>query len=112
LAKNLVALPAGFPGATPQGRVSLPLLGDAPALLGAGPDGTATTLLMAFDGKTVFLGRDFPSPVSLEKGRVYLVNVHGLARVEPPAERLTWTDYQSWVDRLRAEIGRASWRER
>jgi len=33
---------------------------------------------------------------------VYLVNIVGPAHVEAPA-RMTWTDYQSWLDRLRGE---------
>ena len=58
---------------------------------------------MAFDGKTVFLGRE-PSPeMPFAKGRVYLVNVNGQAPVESPPEQMTWTDYQAWIDRLRRD---------
>ena len=62
---------------------------------------SVTALLMAFDGRTVFLGREFPPETPLEKGRVYLVNIASPAAVEPPLGRMTWTDYQSWIDRLR-----------
>jgi hypothetical protein len=101
LTKNLTALPAGFPGTSRQGRVSLPLLGD----IQAPPTSSGraeTTLLMTFDGRTVFLGRDLPELASLEKARVYLVNIDGPAAVEPPAP-MAWTDYQSWIDRLRRD---------
>ncbi len=79
------------------------MAGDAPPLSAARPGETATALVMAFDGKTVFLGRELPPQMPLEKGRVYLVNIHGPALVEPPAEQMTWTDYQSWINRLRGE---------
>jgi hypothetical protein len=58
---------------------------------------------MAFDGKTVFLGRELSPDMSLGKGRVYLVNITGPSPVEPPPERMAWTDYQVWIDRLRVE---------
>lgn len=101
LVKNLVALPAGFAGTSPPGRVSLPLLGDGPSLPVARPGEAATALLMAFDGKTVFLRREPSSNMPLEKGRVYLVNITGPSQVASPPERMTWTDYQGWIDRLR-----------
>jgi hypothetical protein len=103
LTKNLVTLPAGFPGTSPPGRVSLPLAGDGPPLPVARQGESATALLMAFDGKTVFLRRELSPDMPLEKGRVYLVNVTGASPVEPPPEKMTWTDYQSWIDRLRGE---------
>lgn len=90
LTKNLATVP-GVSG--PPGRVSLPLT-NTPA--------AGDSLLMAFDGKTVFLGRELSPDMPLEKGRVYLVNIVGPAFVEAPA-RMTWTDYQSWLDRLRGE---------
>jgi hypothetical protein len=61
----------------------------------------ATTLLMAFDGKTVFLRRELSNELPNEKGRVYLVKIAGTATAEPPPERMTWTEYQAWIDRLR-----------
>jgi hypothetical protein len=103
LSKNLVALPAGFPAASPQGRVSLPMAGEPTAPPAVSPSETATVLLMAFDGRTVFLGREVPPQVPFEKGRVYLVNVTGPARVEQPPGQMTWADYQSWIDRLRGD---------
>lgn len=103
LTRNLVALPAGMPGSSSQGRMSLPMAGATEAPLAVSPGEKATALLMAFDGKTVFLGRELPGPELLEKGRVYLVNIHGRNFVEPPPARLTWTDYQAWIDRLRAD---------
>ena len=57
---------------------------------------------MAFDGKTVFMGRELSRDMPLEKGRVYLVKIVGPAHVEAPA-RMLWTDYQSWLNRLRRE---------
>jgi hypothetical protein len=102
LTNNLVALPPGFPGTRPRGRVSLPLAGDAPPPPSVRPGETGTAVLMAFDGKTVFMGREFSPDMPLEKGRVYLVNIVGPAHVEAPA-RMTWTDYQSWLDRLRGQ---------
>ncbi|MGL6097803.1 MAG: radical SAM/SPASM domain-containing protein [Fimbriiglobus sp.] len=102
LTKNLVALPAGFPGTQPRGRVSLEMAGEAPPPPAVRPGETGTAILMAFDGKTVFLGRDLSPDMPLEKGRVYLVNIVGPAQVEAPA-RMTWPDYQSWLDRLRGE---------
>lgn len=103
LTKNLVALPAAFPGTAPRGRVSLPLAGDGPPLPVARPGESASALLMAFDGKTVFLRRELSADMPLEKGRVYLVNITGPSPVEPPPERMTWTEYQAWIDRLRSE---------
>jgi hypothetical protein len=70
------------------------------------PDGkkgeTVTAVLMAFDGKTVFLGRELSPEMPLEKGRVYLVSITGPGPVEQPQDRMTWPDYQTWIDRLRA----------
>lgn len=103
LTKNLVTLPAGSPGTSPRGRLSLPMLGEPLAPPAVRPGETATALLMAFDGKTVFLWRELPPQVPLEKGRVYLVNINGPVPVKPPPDQLTWTDYQSWIDRLRGE---------
>jgi hypothetical protein len=103
LTKNLVSLPAGFPGTSPPRRVSLPLAGDGPSPPVTRPGESATALLMAFDGKTVFLRRELSPDMPLEKGRVYLVNVTGPAPVESPPERMTWTDYQAWIDRLRGD---------
>src|SRR5207249_2169435 len=77
LTKNLVALPAGFSGISPKGRMSLPLAGDGPSPPVPLPGESATALLMAFDGKTVFLGRELSPEMPLEKGRVYLVNITG-----------------------------------
>ena len=82
--------------------MSLPMAGDGPRPV-ARQGESATTLLMAFDGKTVFLGRELSPEMPLEKGRVYLVNITGPSPVEPPATRMTWPDYQAWIDRLRAE---------
>jgi hypothetical protein len=101
LTKNLVTLPAGFPATSPPGRVSLPMSGDGPSLAAARPGESATSLLMAFDGKTVFLRRELSEEMPLEKGRVYIVNIAGTPPVEPPPERMTWTEYQAWIDRLR-----------
>jgi MoaA/NifB/PqqE/SkfB family radical SAM enzyme len=103
LTRNLVTLPAGFPGTSPPGRVSLPLAGDGPSPPVARPGESATALLMAFDGKTVFLGRELSPDMPLGKGRVYLVNIAGPSPVEPPPEKMTWTDYQLWIDRLRGD---------
>ena len=58
---------------------------------------------MAFDGKTVFLRRELSADMPLEKGRVYLVNITGSSPVVPPPERMTWTEYRAWIDRLREE---------
>jgi organic radical activating enzyme len=101
LTKNLVTLPAGFPGTTQPGRLSLPMAGDGPIVPAARPGESTTVLLMAFDGKTVFLRRELSEKMPVEKGRVYLVNIAGPSPVEQPPERLTWTDYQAWIDRLR-----------
>ncbi len=101
LTKNLVSLPAGFPGTSPQGRVSLPLAGDSPSPPVPRPGESATALLMAFDGKTVFLGRELSPKMPLEKGRVYLVNLAGPAPVKTPPAEMTWSDYQAWIDGLR-----------
>ncbi len=100
LIKELVTLPAGSPGTSPA-RTSLPMAGEAHPLA-VRPGEMATALLMAFDGKTVFLGRELSPQMPLEKGRVYLVNITGPTSVEAP-EQMTWTDYQSWIDRLRGE---------
>jgi organic radical activating enzyme len=102
LTKNLVALPPGFPGTQPRGRVSLQMAGEAPLPPAVRPGETGTAVLMSFDGKTVFMGRELSPDMPLEKGRVYLMNIVGPAHVEAPA-RMNWTDYQSWLDRLRGE---------
>jgi organic radical activating enzyme len=103
LTKNLVTLPTEFSKFSPQGRVSLPLAGETPTLLPALPGEAVTALLMAFDGKTVYLWRELPSQLPFAKGRAYLVNITGPASVEAPPERMAWTDYQSWIDRLRGD---------
>jgi len=102
LTKNLVALPLGFPGTHPRGRTSLQMAGEALPPPVVRPGETGTAILMAFDGKTVFMGQELSPDMPLEKGRVYLVNIVGPAHVEAPA-RITWTDYQYWLDRLRGE---------
>jgi pyruvate-formate lyase-activating enzyme len=101
LTKNLVALPPGFPGTQPPGRLSLPMAGEAPPAA-VGPGATGTAVLMAFDGKTVFMERELSPDMPLEKGRIYLVNIVGPAHVEAPP-RMNWTAYQAWLDRLRGE---------
>lgn len=101
LTKNLVALPAPKSDAQQSGRISLPMAGDSKGTV-APTNGTTSTVLMSFDGKTVFMGRELSPDMPLEKGRVYLVNIVGPAHVEAP-ERLTWTDYQSWLDHLRED---------
>jgi hypothetical protein len=83
--------------------VSLPLAGSGDSLPVPRPGESTTTLLMNFDGKTVFLGRELPPEAELGKGRVYLVNISGPSPVEPPPERMTWPDYQAWLDRMRGE---------
>lgn len=103
LTKNLVALPAGNPGTSRRGRVSLPLAGDAASHPVTQAGASATALLMAFDGKTVFLRRELSEEMPLEKGRVYLVNIAGPSPVEPPRQQMTWQDYQSWIDQLRGD---------
>ncbi|HEY3787343.1 MAG TPA: radical SAM protein [Urbifossiella sp.] len=103
LTKNLVALPAGIAGSSPSARRSLPLAGELPVRTAVRPGGSASAFLMAFDGKTVFLGRELDPEMPLEKGRVYMVNITGPSPVEPPPERMTWTEYQAWIDRLRSE---------
>jgi hypothetical protein len=101
LTKNLVALPVGFPG-TQRGRMSLQMAGEAPTPPAVRPGETGTAVLMSFDGKTVVMGRELSPEMPLESGRVYLVNIVGPSHVEAPA-RMNWTDYQSWLDRLRGE---------
>jgi pyruvate-formate lyase-activating enzyme len=101
LTQNLVALPNGSREPSPAGRMSLPLAGDGPTPTVARPAEFAAALVMAFDGKTVFLRRELSAEMPLDKGRVYLVNVTGPSPVEPPAGRMTWADYQAWIDRLR-----------
>lgn len=108
LTKNLVRLPAGLPGSTRLGRVSLPLAGDGPSVPVARPGAATTALLMVFDGRSVFLWHDMPPQLPFEKDHVskvhvYLLSVVGPAPVEPPAEQLAWTDYQAWIDRLRGQ---------
>jgi organic radical activating enzyme len=104
LTKELVALPAEYSGSLQQGRVSLPMAqanGSQPFYQSGK---TRTSILMAFDGKTVFLSpRPLEQMPDQQKGRVYLVNIDGAATIEPPAERMNWSDYQAWIDRLRSE---------
>jgi hypothetical protein len=95
LTKNLVALPASVPGTPPPGRVQLPLVGERPVA-------NATAVLMAFDGQTVFLGRELTPEMPTETGRVYLVTIAGPGPVELPAPRLAWSAYQAWIDQVRA----------
>ncbi len=99
LDKNL----AGLPGTAPRGRVSLPLAGATPSRPAASPGESTTAMLLNFDGKTVYLGRELPPQAESGKGRVYVVNITGPSPVEPPPARMTWPDYQSWLDRMRGE---------
>lgn len=103
LTKNLVALPAGIAGNPQKGRVSLQMAGQPMTTPLPEAGQSVAALLMAFDGKTVFLGRELPPQAPLEKDRVYLVNINGPVPIELPPEQMTWTDYQSWIDRLRGE---------
>jgi hypothetical protein len=103
LTKNLLDLPVGFSQSSSQGRVSLPLASDAAQQTAVRPGETVTALLMAFDGKTVFLWRELPPQMPIEKGHTYLVHISGRAQVETPPERMAWADYQSWIDGLRGE---------
>jgi pyruvate-formate lyase-activating enzyme len=97
LVKNLVSVPVESAGTSPPGRRSLPLLDDAPPTARPGE----TAMLMAFDGKTVFLGRDLSPVMPLDRGRVYLVTIAGPSPVPPPAPQMTWGEYQAWIDQLR-----------
>lgn len=101
LTKNLVRLPDGPAETSSLGRVSLPLARDDDSLPGIHPDHSATALLMAFDGQTVFLKRELSPEMPLANGRVYVVNITGPSPLDPPPEQMTWTEYQSWIDRLR-----------
>jgi organic radical activating enzyme len=101
LSKNLVALPVKLAADWQLGRVRLPMAGDGPSPSVACPGESATVLLMAFDGKTVFLWRELSPDMPVKQGRVYLVNIVGPAPVEPPSAPMSWTNYQSWIDRLR-----------
>ena len=86
LTKNLTALPK----VESNGRVGLPMASAA-----------GTEFVMAFDGKTVFLQQEPSAEMPLEEGRVYLIKIAGVAPVEQPWARLTWKQYQAWIDRLR-----------
>lgn len=77
-------------GESQPGRVSLPVVGDE------------TVLLMAFDGKTVFLGSELPARGPQERGEVFAVSIAGPAPVAVVPERMAWGEYQAWVDGLRA----------
>lgn len=99
LVKNLVSVPAAA-GGTPQGRMSLPLVGGQPQ---AEPDerGRMMVLLMRFDGKTVFVGTDLPPKGPHDKGEVFGVKIVGPAAVGPPKNQMGWEEYQGWIDGLR-----------
>lgn len=103
LTKSLVALTPGSSRPSPQMRVPLLMADVAPPPPVARPGDSATTVLMAFDGKTVFLRRELSAAMLSAEGRVYLVNITGPAPVETPPERMAWADYQVWIDRLRGE---------
>ena len=101
LTKNLVTVPAEYSGTTAPARVSLPMAGPSTSTSAVENGETITPLLMLFDGRTVFLGRDLPERGPLDKGKVFLVNVAGPHEIaEPPAE-MKWTQYQAWIDGLR-----------
>lgn len=91
LTRNMVA------PATSQSRMSLPMAGYT-----AAPVQGDTVLWMAFDGRSVFLWRRVPLDLSFPKGRTYLVKISGSAPIELPPEEMTWSDYQSWIDAVRA----------
>ena len=110
LTKNLVTLPVknqsnGLSGREPlaSGRVSLPMAGVSGSGSSAASDESTQTLLMAFDGKTVFLWKEVPTPLPLGKGRIYLLSIAGQTEVEQPPGRMKWPDYQSWINRLRSQ---------
>lgn len=100
LTKNLLELPTNLPGTQPNARRSLPMAGEvalAPVAL-AGQH--TTSLLMAFDGKIVYLSRELTPQIPLQTSRVYLIQIVGPTTVEPQPT-MTWTDYQTWIDSLR-----------
>jgi hypothetical protein len=94
---------AGVPGSQAEkssaGRLSLPMAAETP-----GPWAAAdSSLLMAFDGRTVFLKRLGPAKPQPCKGRVYRIDITGPGRPPEPPGELSWPEYQSWLDRMRAE---------
>jgi hypothetical protein len=102
LTKNLVALPPGVARNPATGRVSLPMA-DQPLTPPEPEEGRGVTaLLMVFDGRTVFVGRQPPREPPT-KGEVFLLNIAGPALVDPPQERMAWGEYQEWIDGLRAK---------
>jgi hypothetical protein len=103
LTKNLIALPRGSPGSSSPGRISLQMTGDGRGGSVVRSGKSITSLLLAFDGKAVFLRQELSPEMLSEQRRVYLVNITGPSSVEAPPQRMAWTDYQTWIDGLRAK---------
>ena len=102
LTKNLVSIPSQASGSRPASRLSLPMTTAIPFPAPVVPNQITITVYMVYDGKTVFFGRELTAAMPFDKGRAYLVNIVGPAYFELP-ERMTWTEYQSWQNRLHGE---------
>lgn len=77
---------------TPSGRITLGLT--------SSPE--ETRVWMQFDGRAVYLSHDGVQPNWPSKGRPYIIRITGRDPGSIP-EKLTWDNYQMWIDRLREE---------
>lgn len=103
LTRNLAALPENAARTSSRGRRSLPMIEAGPALTASSSPGVVSSLWVLFDGRTVFLGRELLAEQALSRGKPYLIHLQGPAAVEPPLQRLSWAEYQTWIDRLREQ---------
>lgn len=103
LTKNLLTVPSRIREKDSQGRMRLPLAESGPTPTAVCSDESSTSLLMTFDGRSVFLQRELSAEMPVKKGRLYVIQILGPTPVDPPPERMTWTEYQAWIDRLRSE---------
>jgi len=97
LVKNLVSVPAGAGGKPQSGRTSLPMAGQPLPPPGAAKGESVTALLMVFDGRTVFVGRELPPREPHNRGEVFLLNVAGPEPVER-AERFSGAWDGTWFE--------------
>jgi hypothetical protein len=101
LSKNLAGLPFSCARSPKTGRLSLPVVGQPlpPPEMIKGE--TVTALLMVFDGRTAFVGRELPPRGPQDRGEIFLLNIAGPGPVELAKEEMSWGEYQAWVDGLR-----------
>ncbi len=92
LTRDLVQVPEASASSSEPARMSIPLVA-----------GVTTTLLMRFDGRTVFLGAEIPPRAPGDRGETFAIRLVGPAPLEGRSAQMGWSEYQAWIDGLRSQ---------